>query len=46
MPGVDILNFDTRYVFEALKRQAIVAMVFTHGHDDHIAAPVHHALIA
>ncbi len=39
MPGVDILIPDTRYVFEALEKgKRIVAMVFTHGHDDHIAA--------
>ncbi|PIR61878.1 MAG: hypothetical protein COU66_01565 [Candidatus Pacebacteria bacterium CG10_big_fil_rev_8_21_14_0_10_44_11] len=39
MPGVDVLIPDTRYVFESLgKGKKIAGMVFTHGHDDHIAA--------
>jgi ribonuclease J len=39
MPGVDILIPDIRYVMEALEKgKRIVGMVFTHGHDDHIAA--------
>lgn len=39
MPGVDILIPDTRYVFDQLERgKRIIGMIFTHGHDDHIAA--------
>lgn len=39
MPGVDVLIPDIRYVLEKLDEgKEIVGMVFTHGHDDHIAA--------
>lgn len=39
MPGVDVLIPDTRYIFDNLEQgKQIVGMVFTHGHDDHIAA--------
>ncbi len=39
MPGVDVLIPDTRYVMDALEKgKQIVGQVFTHGHDDHIAA--------
>lgn len=39
MPGVDVLIPDTRYLLEKLEEgKKIVGMVFTHGHDDHIAA--------
>lgn len=39
MPGVDVLIPDTRYIFDNLQKgKKIVGMVFTHGHDDHIAA--------
>lgn len=39
MPGVDVLIPDTRYVFDGLEKgKQIVGMVFSHGHDDHIAA--------
>lgn len=39
MPGVDVLIPDTSYLLEKLEEgKQIVAMVFSHGHDDHIAA--------
>ena len=39
MPGVDILIPDTRYLLDSLEKgKRIVGLVFTHGHDDHIAA--------
>lgn len=39
MPGVDILIPDTSYVLRRLEEGAkIVGMIFSHGHDDHIAA--------
>jgi len=39
MPGVDVLIPDYRYVLKAVESgKKIVAMVFSHGHDDHIAA--------
>lgn len=39
MPGVDILVPDTSYIFTQLEAgKRIVGLVFTHGHDDHIAA--------
>lgn len=39
MPGVDVLIPDVRYLLEALEKgKQIVGQVFTHGHDDHIAA--------
>lgn len=46
MPGVDVLIPDYRYLLKALEQgKKIVALVFSHGHDDHIAAApyiVHH----
>lgn len=39
MPGVDVLIPDTRYIFDKLEQGKVIAgLVFTHGHDDHIAA--------
>lgn len=39
MPGVDVLIPDIRYLLQALEKgKQIVGMVFSHGHDDHIAA--------
>jgi len=39
MPGVDILIPDTQYVFNQVEKgKRIIGMLFTHGHDDHIAA--------
>lgn len=39
MPGVDVLIPDYRYLTKAVEQgKKIVALVFTHGHDDHIAA--------
>ncbi len=39
MPGVDILIPDTSYVLKRIEQGArIVGMIFSHGHDDHIAA--------
>lgn len=39
MPGVDVLIPDYRYLVKAVEQgKKIVAMVFSHGHDDHIAA--------
>lgn len=39
MPGVDVLIPDYRYLVKAVEAgKKIVAMVFSHGHDDHIAA--------
>lgn len=39
MPGVDVLIPDHRYLLKAVEQgKKIVAMVFSHGHDDHIAA--------
>ncbi len=46
MPGVDVLIPDYRYLLKALEQgKRIVGLVFSHGHDDHIAAApyiVHH----
>lgn len=39
MPGVDILIPDIRYLVDALEKgKQIVGLIFSHGHDDHIAA--------
>jgi ribonuclease J len=39
MPGVDVLIPDVRYLMDLLEKgKQIVGQVFTHGHDDHIAA--------
>ena len=39
MPGVDVLIPDIRYLLDSLEQgKRIVGMVFSHGHDDHIAA--------
>lgn len=39
MPGVDVLIPDVRYLMESLEKgKQIVGQIFTHGHDDHIAA--------
>ena len=39
MPGVDVLIPDVHYIMDSLEKgKQIVGQVFTHGHDDHIAA--------
>lgn len=39
MPGVDVLIPDYRYLVKAVEQgKKIIGLVFTHGHDDHIAA--------
>jgi ribonuclease J len=39
MPGVDVLIPDYRYVVKSLEQgKKIVGLIFSHGHDDHIAA--------
>lgn len=39
MPGVDVLIPDYRYLLRAVEQgKHIVGLVFSHGHDDHIAA--------
>lgn len=39
MPGVDVLIPDYRYVLSKIEQgKKIVGLVFSHGHDDHIAA--------
>lgn len=39
MPGVDVLIPDSKYVFDQVERgKRIIGLIFTHGHDDHIAA--------
>ncbi|MBP7768839.1 ribonuclease J [Candidatus Woesebacteria bacterium] len=39
MPGVDVLIPDIRYILDSIEKgKKIVGLVFSHGHDDHIAA--------
>lgn len=39
MPGVDVLIPDYRYLLKAVEQgKRIVGLIFSHGHDDHIAA--------
>ncbi len=39
MPGVDVLIPDVRYLLDSIEKgKQLVGQVFTHGHDDHIAA--------
>ncbi len=39
MPGVDVLIPDVRYILTQLEAgKKIVGLIFSHGHDDHIAA--------